>query len=79
MCNKDKRVNTVHAEIEYLTRAEMCNKVHSDICPPGCSSANMDDESWRKFLHECLDEWLDTSDGTGGFYIKQEGYKFDFQ
>ena len=56
----------VHAEIEY--RREDETWVHSDICPPGCDLNNLDDE-YRKYLHDCLDEWLNKSRGTGIFYI----------
>lgn len=60
---------SVHAEIEY-TRPNGEN-VHSDICPPKCDFNNIN-LKYREFLHKCLDEWLDESNGTGGFYIKQE-------
>lgn len=59
----------VHAEVES-------DFFHSDICPNGCNFKNINNE-YREFLHDCLDEWLDKSKGTGGFYIKQEGYNFD--
>lgn len=61
---------TVCAEIEYGPG------IHSDICPPGCDIARVDEpcgddgETYRSFLHDCLDEWLDNSNGTGIFYIK---------
>jgi len=58
---------TIHAEIEY-TNAEGYS-VHSDVCPPNCSPTGLQDEEYRKFLHDVLDEWLDKSKGTGGFYI----------
>lgn len=48
---------------------EYGGSVHSDICPPACSAANMGREEWRQFLHANLDEWLDKSDGTGHFAI----------
>ncbi len=62
----------VHAEIEYFTDPKKCN-IHSDICPPKCDYKNIDDD-YKKFLHQCLDEWLNKSEGTGIFYIKQDGY-----
>lgn len=68
----------VHAEIEY-TRESDNTPIHSDICPRECSSNNLKDPEYRKFIHDCLDEWLDNSNGTGGFYIKNQNYKFDFQ
>jgi len=60
----------VHAEIEYNNPGGA--GVHSDICPPGCGTDFP--EEYRQFLHECLDEWLDNSGGTGRFYIAQEGF-----
>lgn len=52
-------------EIIYLN--EDNHLVHSDI---GVSDASgLADAKYRKFLHRCLDEWLDESKGTGVFYI----------
>lgn len=65
----------VHAEIEYVK--ESGDKIHSDICPGGCNSNGLNDSEYREFLHKCLDEWLDNSRGTGGFYIKDAEYDFD--
>lgn len=69
-------MKTVHAEIEYID--ENNNKIHSDICPPNCNSDGLKNKDYRKFLHECLDEWLDNSNGSCGFYIKDENYDFDY-
>jgi hypothetical protein len=68
-------MSTIHAEIEYIKKDG--TPIHSDVCPPGCDSNRIDKE-YRKFLHEVLDEWLD-QDGnhSGGFYIKEEKYRFD--
>lgn len=55
------------AEIQYETDEGM---IHSDICY-GCEDGNpriMSDES-RQFYHDCLDEWLNNSGGTGAFYL----------
>ena len=60
----------VHAEMEYVD-SEGIN-IHSDICPPDCSSENMGHKEWRAFIHGHLDSWLDESNGTGKFYIKGE-------
>ena len=70
-------MTTVCAEIEYVDQ-ETNHKIHSDICPPDGDSKNLADPEYRKYLHLCLDEWLDNSNGTCGFYIKDENYKFDF-
>jgi hypothetical protein len=67
----------VHAEIEYLT--ENGEHVHSDVCPPDCDASAITREDYKDFLHKCLDEWLDKSHGTGGFYIKAEGFKFSME
>lgn len=63
----------VHAEIEYFPNKNKCH-IHSDVCPPRCSSDNMHDPEWRELIHSALDEWIDESKGTGVFYIKQGGY-----
>lgn len=71
---------TVHAEIEY--QREDGTWVHSDICPPECSPDNFNrifkrdtgSFTYRQYLHSCLDEWLDNSNGTGCFYIKDEKF-----
>lgn len=62
----------VHAEIQYINKEG--NTVHSDICPHDHDSINMTHPEYRKFLHDCLDEWLDYSNGTYYFYIKGEGF-----
>ena len=58
----------VHAEIEY-------KDIHSDICPANCDFNNIDD-TFRKILHNALDEWIDHSKGIGGFYIKNKDHQF---
>jgi hypothetical protein len=62
--------HAICAEIEY-------DGIHSDICPPGGNLDEVDEplgvgpvETYRTFLHGCLDEWLDKSNGKGIFYIK---------
>jgi hypothetical protein len=65
----------VHAEIQYKTEGEDGPvTVQSDICPPDCS--NKFTQGYREYLHDCLDEWLDNSDGTGIFYITGETKKY---
>ncbi len=74
--SKHQRSNEciIHAEIEYLKSDN--TKIHSDICPPNCSSKHLNDMKYKKFLHTCLDEWLDKSNGTGGFYVKEQSHQF---
>ena len=57
----------IHAEIMYDRQDG--ESVHSDLCPRDCDSKNMISQEWRKYLHDCLDEWIDKSRGTGGFWI----------
>jgi hypothetical protein len=52
----------VCAEIQY-------DDVHSDICLGHNMSEFAVDPEYRALLHDCLDEWLNKSDGTGGFWI----------
>jgi len=65
-------MNDVHAEIEYIRPDGY--KIHSDICPPNCNSLGLQNKEYREFLHLCLDEWLDRSNGSGAFYIKNEKF-----
>ena len=55
----------VCAEIIYECGQGM---THSDICMTHDAEYKVH-ESYREFLHECLDEWLDHSNGTGMFWI----------
>jgi len=64
----------VHGEIEYIKGDGM--KIHSDVCPPDCNF-NKINKGYREYLHTVLDEWIDNSNGSGGFYIKSEGYIFE--
>jgi hypothetical protein len=69
-------VHPVHAEIEYTKLNG--ESIHSDICPPNCLSSGLNNLHYRKFLHDCLDEWLNKSNGTGAFYIKNESFKIEY-
>lgn len=53
------------AEISYETPE---GNVHSDICFSCTEDIPMED-NYRKFIHKCLDEWLDKSNGTGAFWL----------
>jgi hypothetical protein len=57
---------SVCGEIEYSGRQH--GAVHSDICLVHNGEYSVDPEE-RKFLHQCLDEWIDKSQGTGMFWI----------
>ncbi len=48
--------NHTCAEINYYG-------THSDIC------GDINSPYWRELLHQCLDEWLDKSDGDGFFSV----------
>lgn len=56
----------VTAELTY--RRNDGTDVQEDISPPQNDFARLNDH-YRKFLHLCLEEWLNNSDGTGGFHI----------
>lgn len=66
----DKEKKLVVGEIEY--DRDNNSNVHSDID----FEFNVVD-GVRAFLHELLDEWLNNSNGTGGFYVKGSNHKFD--
>jgi hypothetical protein len=59
--------------------------IHSDICPLNCDSENIEHTfvretgnfTYREYLHQLLDEWLDKSKGTGCFYIKDAEFKIE--
>lgn len=61
-------------EIAYDNNDE---PVHSDICYR-CTFPNDDGEPIsernRTFLHDCLDEWLNKSNGTGIFWLGDSSY-----
>lgn len=50
----------VHSDIFFNTKEEIQDKV-------------LDDDE-RKFLHDCLDEWLNKSNGTGAFWVGDVDY-----
>lgn len=55
--------------IQYMR--DNTDSVHSDIClhrDPAHSEDGLTDD-YRKFLHDCLDEWLNNSNGTGCFWV----------
>lgn len=61
----------IQSELEYTK--EDGTGVHSDLEPFGGCFNNID-KDFRLFLHDCLDEWLNNSNGTGCFYIKDENH-----
>jgi len=63
----------VHSEILYYNEEESMN-IHSDTCPPNCDFEEINAD-YRKYVHKLLDEWLDESNGTGIFYIREEGFR----
>ncbi len=32
------------------------------------------EDNYRQFIHKCLDEWLDKSNGTGAFWLAGAEY-----
>jgi hypothetical protein len=63
--DSDKSNVDVCAEIMYETEEGM---IHSDLCMTHDAEYKVH-ESYREFIHKCLDEWLDESNGTGMFWI----------
>lgn len=61
-------------EITYMTED---GPIHSDICHHDDGNPISDED--RQFIHDCLDEWLNKSNGTGNFVLNMasvlEGYK----
>lgn len=58
-------------EIIYGTNS---GGIHSDICFHPDNEDNKITDDFRKFLHDCLDEWLDQSNGTGLFWLGDSQY-----
>jgi hypothetical protein len=48
--------------------------VHSDICWNCDTKGQPMDPDYRKFLHDCLDEWINKSKGTGAFWLGDPKY-----
>lgn len=64
----------VCAEIQYSHSQR--GWVHSDICPTLHYLSEVSDmEQYKLVLHQCLDEWLDNSNGTGHFVIGASGWE----
>ena len=66
-------------EIQYKTTN---GNVHSDICyqcgPHLVDYENNVNDEYRQFLHNCLDEWLNKSNGTGAFWVGDPTYFNDW-
>lgn len=52
--------------------------VHSDICWHTDKPTELH-ENYIKFLHDCLDEWLTKSNGTGAFWVGDPQYFKDWE
>jgi hypothetical protein len=60
-------------EIAYDTND---GNVHSDICfncNPKSDHIEIT-ENYRALVHQCLDEWLNNSNGTGAFWLGNPDY-----
>ncbi len=67
------RIKKFCAEIAYESAG---GGVHSDLCwrcGPTAEPAAVSDE-YRQLLHDCLDEWLNRSDGSGAFWVGDPEY-----
>lgn len=60
---------------EWSKKMEI-GSIHSDIC---WHSDKPMDEEYKKFLHDCLDEWLDKANGTGAFWLGDSSYFKEFE
>jgi len=56
-------------EITYETAHD--GWVHSDVCWHKDAEAS---DEFRALLHKCLDEWLDSSKGSGAFWVGDPQY-----
>ncbi len=68
-------MSKVHSEIIYVKSDG--TPIHSDTCPKNYDVSNLNDPDYHKYLHKILDEWLNNSNRTGGFYIAEEGFSID--
>jgi len=62
-------------EVRFCAEIQYEGGIHSDICW-NCDTRQPDKpltDDYRKFLHDCLDEWLDKSEGTGHFVVGHWG------
>lgn len=73
----------VEDEVKNVCGEIMYDDVHSDICMTH-DGEYVVTKDYREFLHACLDEWLDKSNGTGMFWIGDpkfavENFREDFR
>lgn len=63
-----------YGEIAYEQDVPGAESVHSDICHNlGDDDYELTEEK-RKFFHDCLDEWLNKSNGSGVFWVGDHNY-----
>ena len=61
-------------EIVYNTNGDC---VHSDICYDCQNEQHIElSDDYREFLHKCLNEWLDNSNGNGYFWVGNSEHLF---
>jgi hypothetical protein len=61
-------------EIQYASEN---GYVHSDICFDCQGEQNIElTDDYREFLHKCLNEWLDNSNGNGYFWVGNSEHLF---
>lgn len=67
--------NSRHICAEIMYDDPAVGQVHSDICIEtsdlsfDLDDSKSDEETLREFYHKALDEWFDSGNGTGLFYI----------
>jgi hypothetical protein len=69
-------VNEFFGEIAYIQDVRNKESVHSDIYSEGGSDLT---DEFKKFLHDCLDEWINKSNGTGIFWVGDPDYFKEYE
>lgn len=59
---------------DYLVHSDICHNCNPNSDPNQAMSSN-----YREFLHAALDEWLDSANGTGAFWLGDPQYFLDWE
>ena len=60
------------SEVEYTDSEK--GSIHSDL---DCDMEIFKTQKYKELVHKYLDEWLNKSNGTGGFYIRNSNHTFE--
>ncbi len=74
MTEKNRKNISFCGEIVYSQDVVGAESVHSDICHNHGDDDYEFTEENRQFFHDCLDEWLSKSNGTGVFWVGDYKY-----